>query len=167
MMTSVILYGLKLLADYNSGRLIAHHGQNLWWVNPKTTPRPAFSHCLPIGLENRPYHFGSQLQVYVDAIKENIEMFKKEENEITKDSSEACSQRPLLLVAFHPKGRIPDRHKALMEIGFQFHRRGAPQIDTFYNFTALNHKQWLEAITLHRFTMAPFGHGNLLYLNIF
>ena len=42
-----------LRSEYESGRLIAHHGQNLWWVGNRNTSRPTFLHCLPIGLENR------------------------------------------------------------------------------------------------------------------
>jgi hypothetical protein len=38
-----------LAREYAAGRLIAHHGQNLWWKNYSFTPRPTFSHCLPIG----------------------------------------------------------------------------------------------------------------------
>jgi hypothetical protein len=39
--------------EYRAGRLIAHHGQNLWWKNYTTAnkTRPEWAHCLPIGIE--------------------------------------------------------------------------------------------------------------------
>jgi hypothetical protein len=43
----------NLLTEYESGRLLAHHGQNLWWLNPKENKKPNYSHCIPIGIENR------------------------------------------------------------------------------------------------------------------
>mmetsp|Transcript_19947 Transcript_19947/g.33381 ORF Transcript_19947/g.33381 Transcript_19947/m.33381 type:complete len:214 (+) Transcript_19947:26-667(+) len=57
-----------LAKEYASGRMIAMHGQNLWWVN-KTLghPRPDYAHCLPIGIENRLYHIGKQVHIYADA----------------------------------------------------------------------------------------------------
>ena len=140
---------------------MAHHGQNLWWVNSKNSPRPPFSHCIPIGLENRYNFFGGQLHLYVDAMKKNIDLLKSESNQ--KDAS---AQRPLLLVAFHPKRQNPDRKKALLEIGIQLGRHDPPPPDLFYNYTQLSHKHWLEAITFHRFTMAPFGHGVDTYILI-
>lgn len=98
-----------LLKEYQNGRLIAHHGQNTWWVN-KTEPRPPFLHCLPIGVENRQYPTGRQVHLYVEALKRNI---------INKPvlSIEEQSKKPLLLVAFYPKSRVPDRHKVLQTIG--------------------------------------------------
>lgn len=38
-----------LKMEYEKGRLLAHHGQNLWWKNYTFSPRPQYSHCLPIG----------------------------------------------------------------------------------------------------------------------
>lgn len=38
-----------LQKEYDDGRLIALHAQNLWWRNITKSPRPAYAHCLPIG----------------------------------------------------------------------------------------------------------------------
>jgi hypothetical protein len=38
-----------LKKEYERGRLLAHHAQNLWWVNWKVVPKPPYMHCLPIG----------------------------------------------------------------------------------------------------------------------
>lgn len=35
--------------EYDDGRLLALHTQNLWWRNITKSPRPAYAHCLPIG----------------------------------------------------------------------------------------------------------------------
>jgi hypothetical protein len=68
--------------------------------------------------------------------------------------------RPLLLVAFHPNGRSPDRGRALAALGVTFGRRGKrlPE-NAFFNYTGLQHHEWLAAISHHRFTLAPHGHG--------
>lgn len=38
-----------LLKEYESGRLLALHAQNLWWKNYSRSARPAYAHCIPIG----------------------------------------------------------------------------------------------------------------------
>jgi hypothetical protein len=38
-----------LAQEHAAGRLMAHHGQNLWWKNHTFSPRPSYLHCLPIG----------------------------------------------------------------------------------------------------------------------
>jgi hypothetical protein len=38
-----------LKSEYEKGRLLAFHAQNLWWMNYSTTPRPKYIHCIPIG----------------------------------------------------------------------------------------------------------------------
>ena len=141
-----------LAKEYKAGRLIAHHGQNLWWKNCSFTPRPEFSHCLPIGFENRQYNIGKNVHVYAEALKRNI---------IDRPllDIEAQKKKPLLLIAFYPKSRVPDRHKVLSILGV-FPPRGQPKPkNPFYNYTDLNHIQWLDAIVEHRFVLAPFGHG--------
>jgi hypothetical protein len=65
------------------------------------------------------------------------------------------SHTTLLLVAFYPKSRIPDRAKALEIIGAY----NTTMKHKYYNFTDLTHNEWLNAIYTHRFVMAPFGHG--------
>lgn len=36
--------------EYDSGRLIALHSQNLWWQNiSRAVVRPSYAHCIPIG----------------------------------------------------------------------------------------------------------------------
>lgn len=140
--------------EYKAGRLLAHHGQNLWWRNMAIkSPRPAWAHCLPIGVENRQYPMGGNPQAYVDAIKQYIINAKP----LTPEED---SKRPLLLIAFYPRSRSPDRLKVLYTIGAYTKDGKILQVsDPFYNLTDLSHKQWLEAIPLHRFVLAPFGHG--------
>ncbi len=68
-------------------------------------------------------------------------------------------KKPLLLIAFYPKSRVPDRHKVLQILGV-FPPKGQPKpVNPFYNYTDLNHLEWLEAIVHHKFVLAPFGHG--------
>lgn len=140
--------------EYRRGRLLAHHGQNLWWRNITVgESRPAWAHCLPIGIENRQYAIGKNPQAYVDALREHI---------INKKpmTTEERTGRPLLLVAFYPKSRVPDRMKVLVAIGAYSKDGKMPKVENpFYNLTDLSHKEWLEAIPLHRFVLAPFGHG--------
>ena len=42
-----------LQEEYEKGRLLALHSENLWWMNPKQLSKPPYAHCIPIGLENR------------------------------------------------------------------------------------------------------------------
>lgn len=155
-----------LAQEYAAGRLIAHHGQNLWWkkntsalhfdnnnnINIIGHDRPPFSHCLPIGVENRQYAIGRNLRVYIDALKRNI--LQKPIMTI-----EERNNRPLLLIAFYPKSRVPDRYNVLVTIG-AIPPKGLPKpTNTWYNETDLSHVEWLDAITNHRFVLAPFGHG--------
>ncbi len=139
-----------LAEEHRAGRLIAHHAQNLWWKN-KTDPRPSFAHCLPIGFENRHWTIGKVVMAYADALKRYVidDPYKHLTDE----------QRPWLLVAFYPKSRVPDRHKVLSILG-QFPPKGQVKIENpWFNYTDLNHAEWLEAITYHKFVLAPFGHG--------
>ena len=140
-----------LAREYQAGRLIAHHGQNLWWKNNSFSPRPEFSHCLPIGFENRQYNIGRQVHLYVEAIKRNIL------NRPPRDANN-MKNKPLLLIAFYPKSRVPDRHKVLQILGV-FPPRGQPKPkNPFYNYTDLSHVEWLDAIVEHKFVLAPFGN---------
>jgi hypothetical protein len=94
----------RLITEYKAGRLLAHHGQNLWWRNVTIgEPRPEFLHCLPIGVEIRQYKVGSHPEVYTDTLQRFIDA--------PSQTMEQLSNRPLLLVAFYPKSRVPDRHK--------------------------------------------------------
>jgi len=140
--------------EYQRGRLLAHHGQNLWWRNvTQGAPRPPWAHCLPIGIENRQYAVGKHPQAYASALQENI---------INKKvmSTEEMSNRQLLLVAFYPKSRVPDRLKVLVALGAYAKDGKMPKVtNPWYNLTDLSHKEWLDAIPLHRFVLAPFGHG--------
>ena len=141
-----------LAQEYAKGRLIAHHGQNLWWVNKTNSPRPAFSHCLPIGFENRQYAIGKQIQAYAHALKKFVV-------DRPTMSIEEQSKKPLLLVAFYPKSRVPDR-SSVLSILRVFPPKGVPKDpNPFFNYTDLNHMEWLQAIGDHRFVLAPFGHG--------
>ena len=142
-----------LEAEYKAGRLLAHHAQNLWWKNNTFKSRPEFLHCLPIGIENRQYPMGRHVKNYLPAIRRNVI------NRRNMTIEEATTQKPLLLVAFYPKSRIPDRYKVLQAIGaIPFKGQSKPKYP-FYNETDLNHDERLDAIVHHRFVLAPFGHG--------
>jgi hypothetical protein len=95
-----------LKKEYENGRLLSLHTQNLWWRNISTTPRPNFTHCLPIGFENRQYKMGSKVGQYGYALQDNVI------NRLTRTREEK-DKLPLLLVAFYPKSRVPDRMKVL------------------------------------------------------
>ncbi|RYH01200.1 hypothetical protein EON65_48535 [archaeon] len=140
-----------LAEEFRKGRLIAHHGQNLWWKNHTFSPRPEFSHCLPIGFENRHWTIGKQVHVYTEALQRYV--IDQPYKHLTDD------QRPWLLIAFYPKSRVPDRSKVLSILRV-FPPKGQSKLENpWYNYTDLNHVQWLEAITYHKFVLAPFGHG--------
>lgn len=139
-----------LQKSHDDGYLIAHHGQNTWWrkyVTDGAASRPAFVHCLPIGFENRQYKIGSNPRAYT-------EMLRKIADSPVK-SPEELSSRPLILLAFYPKSRVPDRHKVFQTLGASWPPKGG----TWYNLTDLDHQQWLRGILEHRFVLAPFGHG--------
>ena len=38
-----------LLKEFEGGRLLALHAQNLWWKNCSRSARPLYAHCIPIG----------------------------------------------------------------------------------------------------------------------
>ena len=118
-----------------------------WWRYPTEKPRPTYAHCLPIGIENRYNQLGSKLNVYIDAMASYIQQVQSEQKATT------AAVRPLLLVAFHAQDRAPDRNKALQALN------GQGKSDIFFNDTSLSHREWLAAIPLHRFTLAPLGHG--------
>lgn len=141
-------------AEYKAGRLLAHYGQNLWWRNVTIgSPRPPYLHCLPIGLETRQYNVGKNPQVYADALRRHV----INRPPMTKGER---TKRPLLLVAFYPKSRVPDRMKVLNAIGAYTKDGKMPTVvNPFYNLTDLSHIEWLDAIPAHRFVLAPFGHG--------
>jgi hypothetical protein len=142
-----------LAKEYAAGRLVSMHGGNLWWVN-KTLghPRPDYAHCLPIGFENRQYNIGKNIAVYVEALKKFV---------LSRPvlSVEEQGKKPLMLVAFYPKSRVPDR-SGVLSILRVHPPRGVPKDpNPWFNNTDLNHMEWLEAIGDHRFVLAPFGHG--------
>ena len=92
------------------------------------------------------------MTTYVEAMQSYVARVR-EENEAIHLDMLSLPPRPLLLVAFHQKRQVPDRSKALHAL------KMASAKDMFYNHSNLNHKDWLAAITLHRFTLAPHGHG--------
>jgi hypothetical protein len=135
---------------HDDGTLVAHHGQNTWWrgyVKDGGASKPSFVHCLPIGFENRQYKIGSNPRVYA-------EMLKKIADRPVR-TAEELSARPLILLAFYPKSRVPDRHKVFNTLGASWPPKGG----TWYNLTDLDHQQWLDGILEHKFVLAPFGHG--------
>jgi hypothetical protein len=102
--------------------------------------------------ENRRYPIGSNVRLYADTLQEQIV------NQPQRDYAE-LSARPLLLVAFYQKSRIPDRVKVLKAIGAIPPKGESQPVNPFYNETRLSHIQWLRAIGEHKFVLAPFGHG--------
>lgn len=138
-----------LKQEYEKGRLIAHHGQNLWWKNHTFEERPPYLHCIPIGFENRMYTIGKNVGIYIQAWKRHL----LEREPVPED------KRPLLLIAFYPKSRVPDRHKVLTILKVFPPKGESRPANPFWNYTDLNHAEWLEAITYHKFVLAPFGHG--------
>jgi hypothetical protein len=141
-----------LLEEYKKKKLIAHHGQNLWWKNKTVGDMslPIYSHCLPIGFENRQWNIGKNVHIYCDALKQFV---LNAPATVVEDS-----KKPLLLIAFYPKSRVPDRIKVLNILGV-YNKRKPEDPPPWYNFTDLSHWDWLEGITRHHFVLAPFGHG--------
>jgi hypothetical protein len=141
-----------LQREYEAGRLLAHHGQNLWWHNKSFSPRPVWAHCIPIGFENRQWTIGKNLHVYIRAIEEYI---------LNKPNLTLSEQdkKSLLLIAFYPKSRVPDREKVLRTLGNIPPKGQSKPTNTWYNETDLSHVEWLAGVTEHRFVLAPFGHG--------
>jgi len=122
--------------------------------------KPSYYHCIPLGLENRHYKgFGYNISNYfLKSIELNRPNF----------DPQFLSNRPLLLVAFERDKLKPDRKKLLDALGIDTRHRnkhvGLSHVpgatSTWYNFSSkLSHEQWLEAITLHRFVVVPFGRG--------
>jgi hypothetical protein len=189
----------QLQEEYEAGRLLAWHASNLWWRSHdhiKLPPggsgsstngvvgRPPYLHCLPIGLENRQWSYGSKPEVYINAMKRlvlhnNYSLplsFLKgpggkrrpvgntatTTTSITTDSTEKSNsdrestvERPLLLVAFYPKSRVPDRFGALRALKRTVPKGAMP----WYTTLRAGHKQWLQAIRASKFVLAPHGHG--------
>ena len=92
------------------------------------------------------------MTTYIEAMKSYIRNVRVEKERLHLDLVE-LPPRPLLLVAFNRKRQVPDRTKALAALSEQ------GKEDKFFNHTSLNHAQWLESIMLHRFVLAPHGHG--------
>jgi hypothetical protein len=158
---------------YNRGRLLAHHGSNVWWtgVHPKndtsvTRARPAYLHCLPIGIEDRLYSVGRTPRTYADAIQKLV-LPSSISTSMTVDTTEQSigsnkhNKSSLLLIAFTPKSRIPDRAKALDTVLLKTKGGHVKTRGVFYNYVpqGLSHSDWLAAITTHTFVLAPHGHG--------
>lgn len=140
-------------SEFERGRLLGLHAQNLWWVNvTKGQPRPAYLHCLPIGFENRQYKIGGRVKLYAEALKEHVI------NKPIKTAAEK-DKMPLLLVAFYPKSRVPDRRKVLTAIGALPPKGQSKPLNPFYNETDLSHNEWLASVNEHKFVLSPFGHG--------
>jgi len=176
----------KILEDeYSKGRLIAHHGSNLWWrkiddddkgkggtKNP--SDKPEYLHCLPIGIENRYNPIGRDPGRYIRAMRKYV----LEANSTINNDND--NEKIHLLIAFSAKGRAPDRARALKALFATFGTPKALKSSTTTSIpndtttttttsTATNttisfnprlpHDKWLEAITKHRFVVAPHGHG--------
>mmetsp|Transcript_102601 Transcript_102601/g.293872 ORF Transcript_102601/g.293872 Transcript_102601/m.293872 type:complete len:300 (+) Transcript_102601:421-1320(+) len=145
--------------EWKKGRLIAHHTGNLWWrpAEDRSTynatytrfTRPPFLHCLPIGIENRQWRFGSKPGNYISAMRRFI--LRENENGVSEASEAPPSS--LLLIAFQEKQRVPQRKKALEAV-----LKAGGGAFTPSN-KVISHEAWLEAITTHKFVLAPLGHG--------
>jgi hypothetical protein len=89
--------------------------------------------------------FGSNISVYIEAMKRYVSLVKEEEVSIKiKTAADQLPPRPLLLVAFHQKRQVPDRTKALSAL------KVSGKIDMFFNHTGLRHHDWLYGIMHHR-----------------
>jgi len=144
-------YFKKFEAAFNKGQLIALHSQNLWWSGHNrlmTSQKPAFLHCLPIGIENAYNKIGRNASVYVEAMRKNI---------LGQQVPAAGSIKKLLLVAFGGGNKKkPDRDAAIDALRVTVKENGE-----FYTQIKgkLSHVGWLDAVADHRFTLAPHGHG--------
>ena len=149
----------QLTKLHAQGKLIAMHTQNLWWRDWKSNPRPHWLHCLPIGLQTRKYSMGSNLTVYLEAIREAISPPTVLGNTIPNTARARQSKRPLLLVAITPRAYAPDRGQALLSF---FGKK-----PKFYTKGVYDHSGWLRAIREHRFTLCPFGtcYASFIYTN--
>jgi hypothetical protein len=156
----------KLQKEYENGRLLALHAQNLWW-RKELSPgglKPAYAHCLPIGIENRQWHIGKNHHFYLDAMKQFILSKELGKDGSSPSLSSDLDNRPLLLISFHAKQYNPDREKALRAMGIIDKDNKAvasASSSVWYNYTegTLSHAKWLQAITEHKFIAAPAGHG--------
>jgi hypothetical protein len=141
--------------EFLRGKLLAHHGQNLWWHNVTGNERrPHHLHCLPIGLENRQYSIGKHPQVYVHALEKNI--VQRQNYSIEEERL-----KPLLLVAFDEKSYAPDRKKVLQHLReiSEAQKLNSTTFKPFYHKVHLSHLDWLSSINEYRLVLAPFGHG--------
>ncbi len=129
-----------LSEEFNKGHLRALYTANLWLSNYNLANRPGYFNCLPIGLENRNYIYGRNLNQYITAMKSN-----SIPNHLTN--------KGLLLVSFTSNSM--DRIKVLSRL----EKTVFYSNDTWYNRTLVSHSNWLKAITEHKFVLAPFGNG--------
>lgn len=101
---------LQNLVD--EGRLLAFHGLNLHWsqwsrsVSP--VPRPAWLHCLPLGMNLRFWQSSARLQSLIDALRRNV---------LGHPGRWRDPTRPLLLVPVVARRYAKDRARALKELG--------------------------------------------------
>lgn len=63
----------ELTREFEAGKLLAVHVQNLWWKGYEDgIPRDPYLHCLPIGLENRYNRLGGDLKSYLSYVETNV-----------------------------------------------------------------------------------------------
>ena len=102
--------------------------------------------------ENRQHKFGRDVQKYASHLKD-VYINRPIRNQSEKDNL------PLLLVAFYPKNRCPDRLKVLQAIGAIPPKGQQKPINPFYHEIDIDHTEWLHEVWNHKFVLAPFGHG--------
>ena len=118
---------------YNSGLLLSFHAVNLHWRN-RSTERPPWAHCVPLGLENRDTTIGVNIRKYLIAMKEHL-----------LDSPHRYSRHNhtwlLIPESFSTEdSRKPDRFKAFQKIAAYQNKR-------FRIVQSLSHDDWLKSLS--------------------
>jgi len=151
----VLSFG-ALKRERETGRLLALHAQNLWWVGYKENPnkRPEFLHCLPIGIENRYNSIGKYVgQIYINAIRRNL----IDSLPPPQGGAFHANSSTRMLVAFQSVQYSPDRGKALAALNVLQNTSNTPFFDTLQS--KVSHSAWLDLVSKYRFVLTPFGNG--------
>lgn len=146
---------------YMNNKLLAFHAVNLWWYNYTINQsRPAYLHCLPLGIENRQPSAGSHVigkhpEMYAEALKKSV--LHRKNYSLHEERS-----KPLLLVTFVDQLRSPDRKKVLdhlRTISKEKQRLNSSSKPFYHTIVLYKHADFLAKINEYRFVLAPFGHG--------
>ena len=140
-----------LREQYNTGKLIAFHGQNTWWYTYKIgEKRPDFVHCLPIRLDS--FH-ATYLKVLINIVN-STDHLRKNTSIFLNHSKSNGDFTKLLLVPFHEVLYAPDRNKVLSIL-----KKSEAMNGIWYHKVELPHMSYLHAIRSYKFVLAPFGYG--------